>query len=110
MNPFKRLAARSIAKVMAGLKGNPQFGDLYASLTPVTVYVDMAWRAFAGGLIALMPNFGSYSPLADLVSGRAVGIGHVAMAGAVLFCIKGGLALLVGMFFYSRRELAQTIV
>ena len=84
--------------------------DVYAQLTPVTVYLDWAWRALAGAIMALMPNFGSYSPLSDLVNGRAVSIGHVAVAGAVLLCIKGGLALLVGMYFYSRRELARTIV
>jgi hypothetical protein len=84
--------------------------NIYTTLTPVTVYFDQAWRTFAGAIIALMPNFGSYSPLGDLVNGRAVSIGHVALAGAVLFCIKGGLALLVGMYFYSRRELAQQIV
>lgn len=84
--------------------------DIYAKLTSVTVYVDWAWRTFAAAVIAPMPNFGSYSPLTDLVNGRAVSLGHVAVAGAVLLCLKGGLALLVGMYFYSRRELAQTIV
>ncbi len=84
--------------------------DIYAKLTSTTVYFDSAWRTLAGGLMALMPNFGSYSPLSALVDGRTVDMGQVAMAAAVLLCIKGGLALLVGMYFYSRRELARTIV
>jgi hypothetical protein len=84
--------------------------DIYVRLTTSTVHLDQAWRTFAGAIMTLMPNFGSYSPLDDLVNGRAVGLGRVAVAGAVLFCIKGGLALLVGMYFYSRRELAKTIV
>ena len=84
--------------------------DIYAKLTGTTVYVDWAWRTFAAGIMALMPNFGTYSPLSDLVDGRTVGMGHVAAAGAVLFCIKGGLALLVGIYFYSRRELARTTI
>jgi len=84
--------------------------NIYARLTTVTAYVDRAWRAFAGGIMAVMPNFGSFSPLGNLVNGKVVGMGQVASAGAVLFCIKGGLALLLGIYFYSRRELARTVM
>jgi ABC-type transport system involved in multi-copper enzyme maturation permease subunit len=84
--------------------------DIYLHLTSKTVYFDVIWRTVAGGIMAVMPDFGDYSPLGNLLDGRTVTMGNVTMAGAVLFCIKGGLALLVGMYFYSRRELAKTIV
>ncbi|MFW6188945.1 MAG: ABC transporter permease [Planctomycetota bacterium] len=84
--------------------------DVYARLTSVTVYLDRAWRTFAGAVMAVMPNFGSFSPLGDLVNGRMVPMRQVLGAGAVLLYLKGGAAMLVGMYFYARRELAKTIV
>ncbi len=84
--------------------------DVYARLTTVTVHIDRAWRALAGALVALMPNFGHHNPLGKLVDGQMVRLADVAAAGAVLFYVKGALGLLVGMYFYSRRELAKTIV
>jgi hypothetical protein len=70
----------------------------------------MVWRGFVGGLLALMPHFGKYNPLGDLTDGKMVTWTSVAYAWAVMVCIKGGLALLVGMFVYARRELARVIV
>jgi len=79
-------------------------------LSSVTFYLDQAWRLFATVVVQVMPDFGSFSPLGDLVNGRLVSLGHVSRAAAVLVFIKGGAALLIGMFFYGRRELARVIV
>jgi hypothetical protein len=84
--------------------------DIYAKVTPVAERLQTIWRAFATGVLALMPNFASFSPLNDLVNGRMVTWNHVTMAGAALFFAKGGVALLIGMYFYGRRELARVIV
>ncbi|MFO8008373.1 MAG: ABC transporter permease subunit [Candidatus Brocadiia bacterium] len=84
--------------------------NIYAELTPVTIWLDRLWRGFAGAIIAIMPDFGRYSPLGRLVNGEVVGMGRVAVAGAMLMVVKGGVALGVGMFFYARRELARIIV
>jgi len=84
--------------------------NLYVNLNTVTEQLDRIWRAFAAVVLALMPNFGSFSPLGALVNGRMVTWGQVSMAGSVLFVVKGGVALLIGMYFYARRELARVIV
>ncbi len=83
--------------------------NIYARLTPATIWLDRVWRGFAGAIIALMPNFGEFSPLGRLVNGELVGMDRVAQAGAVLVVLKGGVALAVGMYFYARRELARII-
>jgi hypothetical protein len=57
-----------------------------------------------------MPNFGSFNPLGRLVNGKMVEMNQVVAAGAVLFYVRAGIALLVGMYFYTRRELARAIV
>ena len=55
-----------------------------------------------------------WSALALPVGGKVVELaveeGETVAAGAVLLVIKGGAALLIGMYFYSRRELARIIV
>ncbi|MCD6417030.1 MAG: hypothetical protein J7M08_10120 [Planctomycetes bacterium] len=85
--------------------------NVYAELTPgLSVYLDKAWRLFASILVSLMPNFGHYSPLGDVVNGRMVSMGDVSLASAVLLFLKGGVALLIGIYFYTRRELARIIV
>jgi hypothetical protein len=84
--------------------------NIYARLNARTEVLDSLWRGFGRVIISLMPNFGSFSPLGDLVNGKTVTMGNLAMAGAVLLFIKGGGALLIGMYFYSRRELARVIV
>jgi hypothetical protein len=82
----------------------------YAELTPATIYLDYAWRAFAGAVLKLMPDFGRFSPLGHLVSGRLVGMGHLARAASGLLLLRGGAAMLIGAYFYTRRELARIIV
>jgi len=84
--------------------------NIYARLTTWGEQLDRIWRAAASFLLALMPNFSSFSPLGDLVGGRSVPWGRVASAGSVLLLIKGGAAMLIGMYFYARRELARVIV
>jgi hypothetical protein len=84
--------------------------DIYARLNPVTVHLERLWRVFAGSIVALMPDFGRFNPLGDLVNGRIVGMDRVSRAGAVLLFLRGGVAMLIGMYFYARRELARIIV
>ncbi|MFO7958983.1 MAG: ABC transporter permease subunit [Candidatus Brocadiia bacterium] len=84
--------------------------NIYAKLTTFTVYLDQAWRLFAGAVVAVMPNFGSFNPLGDLVNGRMVSAGRVAESSAVLLFIKGGIAMGIAFYFYTRRELARLIV
>ncbi len=84
--------------------------DIYARLTPMTMYIDRAWRLAAGAVVAVMPNFGSFNPLGHLTEGRLVSAGQVAEAGAVLLYIKGGIAMAIAFYFYARRELARIIV
>jgi hypothetical protein len=84
--------------------------DVYKGLTSFTQHLDTLWRWFAAAVLALMPNFASFSPLGDLVNGRMVTWNHVSSAGAALLLIKGGGALLIGFYFYARRELARVIV
>jgi hypothetical protein len=69
-----------------------------------------AWQTFARTLITILPHFGEFSPLKDLTDGMTVTWRMIFSAGAVMVYVKGGLALLIGMYFYGRRELARVIV
>jgi len=60
--------------------------------------------------LAVMPHFGAFNPLGDLTDGKLVPWRTVFGAGAIMFYVKGGFALLIGIYFYSRRELARVIV
>lgn len=57
----------------------------------------------------VLPQFGRFSPMGDLVNGRLVSWGLVSRAAAIMCFIKGGAAILLGMYFYWRRELARVI-
>jgi len=84
--------------------------NIFARLSVFGEVVDSVWRGFAGTIVAALPNFGRYNPLDLLVHGKLVGWGLVSMAGAWLFFVKGGIALLIAAYFYTRRELARVIV
>jgi len=79
-------------------------------LTPMQDFLLAAWQSTMGTVLAVMPHFGKYNPLGDLTDGRLVTWAFVASAGAVMLFIKGGAALLIGMYIYARRELARIIV
>jgi hypothetical protein len=82
----------------------------YVRLTPTEAPLDALWRAFARVMIWPLPNFGSYSPMDSLVNGRIIGWEQVSMAAGLLLVLKGGLALLIAAYFYTRRELARIVV
>ncbi len=69
-----------------------------------------AWRTFSRSILAVMPHFGKFNPLGDLTDGKMVTWNMVAGAAAMMVFIKASAALLVGMYFYARRELARVIV
>jgi hypothetical protein len=60
-------------------------------------------------ILAVVPQFGRFSPIGDLVNGRAVGWDVVGRAAALMVFLKGFLALGLGAYFYWRRELARII-
>jgi len=72
----------------------------------VHTIVQHVWRVF----LAVVPHFGAFNPLGNLTDGKMVTWNMVFGAGAVMVFLKGGLALAVGVYFYSRRELARVIV
>lgn len=78
--------------------------------TPFEELVQVIWRGFLSAVLSVVPHFGAYNPLGDLTDGRVVSWPFVASAGAMMVCVKGGLALLIGMYLYGRRELARIIV
>ncbi len=109
------VAALVVSCLFVGGLIGPWFGqfvqpDIYKPLTSTSQNLDIAWRMFARIILSFMPNFGSYSPMGSVVGGRMVTWGQVSAAGAVLLLVKGGVALLLGMYFYTRRELARIIV
>ena len=69
-----------------------------------------SWRAFLKAVMIVMPHFGKYNPLGDLTDGQLVRWSFVSSAAAVMVFIKGGFVTLIGMYLYSRRELARVIV
>jgi len=83
-----------------------KFGDLPLMADIVHTIVRNLMRVF----LAVMPHFGAFNPLSDLTDGKLVPWRTVFGAGAIMFYVKGGFALLIGMYFYSRRELARVIV
>ena len=73
-------------------------------------YLDQVWRGFASTILALMPSFSTFSPLSSVVNGRMVTASDVTVAGAVVLVLKTGGAMLIGMYFYARKELARIVV
>jgi hypothetical protein len=86
------------------------FSNLSEGRTSVDLLVDTAWRRFAGAVVIVLPNFGSFNPMSNLVNGKIVTWGAVSEAGAGLVFSKGILAMLIAAYWYSRRELARIIV
>ncbi len=82
----------------------------YVEMGPVEEIVRTAWYDALAGFLAVMPHFGQHNPLGKLTEGVMVGWGQVMSAGAVMVYLKAAAALLIGMYFYSRRELARVIV
>jgi hypothetical protein len=70
----------------------------------------LAWAGFIRVLLSVLPHFGSYNPIGNLADGTMVTWAQVSYAGAALVFLKGAGALLIGMYFYARRELARIIV
>jgi hypothetical protein len=84
--------------------------DQYVRVTAAEAVFDQLWRAFARIIIWPLPNFGEYSPMDSLVNGRMIGWEQVSMAGGLMLVLKGGLALVIAAYFYTRRELARIVV
>ncbi|MHC4788124.1 MAG: ABC transporter permease [Planctomycetota bacterium] len=78
--------------------------------TPTEELFQYIWRSIMRAFLAVMPHFGSFNPLGDLSDGRMVSWTFCAYSGAIMVFIKGAAALLIGMYFYARRELARVIV
>lgn len=72
--------------------------------------LDHLLKLFLSGMLRVVPHFGKFNPLDDLVSGRLVSWSLVSTAGATLLFFKGALGMLIGIYFYTRRELARVIV
>jgi len=96
--PWFLALMRSVSSAFR-IEDNPRLGHLLNWL------VD----GFLRLVFKIVPHFGKYSPLESLVTGRLVGWPFVAEAGAMMVFIKGGIATLIGVFFYARRELARII-
>ena len=100
---------------IVGLIG-PWINNLLEPWSPTVdfpIHTDLlltAWRRGLQGFLAVMPHFGKYNPLTDLTDGITVPWSFVGSAGAVMVFIKGAVAMLIGMYFYARRELARVIV
>jgi len=80
--------------------------DVPAAIAP---YLNAVVTFIAKAIIAVMPHFTKFSPIGNLVNGEAVTWAFVGTSTAELFFIRGGIALLIGIYFYSRRELARVI-
>ena len=72
--------------------------------------LDWLTKLFLHTFFAIMPHFGKYNPVEDLVNGRLVSWAFVASGGAVLFFTRGLICLLAGIYIYTRRELARVQV
>ncbi len=75
----------------------------------VRVFVGQFLHFFSRGIILVFPQLKRYSPLGELVNGRIVSWGFVAEAAALMCFVKGTAAMLLGIYFYGRRELARVI-
>jgi len=84
--------------------------SFYMETHPQLSYlINAFFDAFMGLVFAVVPHFGKYSPVGDLVNGKVVSWRFVSEVGAMMVFIKGGIAALLGVFLYSRRELARVI-
>ncbi len=68
------------------------------------------FQVFLKSILTLAPHFSRYSPVGNLVVGRAVTWGYVGQAAAVLCFLQATGAMILGIYFYGRRELARVIV
>jgi len=111
-----------VALLVAGLLG-PWVQGIHVGYVPPEGYIPeltlgqevAKWALelfglFVKGVLAVLPQLTRYSPVGDLVNGRLVGWGTVGLAAADLCLLRGGAALLLGVYLYTRRELARVIV
>ena len=61
-------------------------------------------------LIHLLPRFDRFNPSKFLIPGRLLSWTLLAEAAGLMVCIKAGLLLLLGVVFFSYREIAKIIV
>lgn len=62
-------------------------------------------------LLWMLPQFdGVYNPSYYIINGRLIGAGFLAKTFFITVFIKGGLILLLGMWIFSRREIAKAVV
>jgi hypothetical protein len=84
--------------------------EMWGDFTLVQELVKLAWQGVLKAVLWVMPHFAKFNPLDDLTDGEMITWGTVALATTAMVVIRGGLALLIGMYFYARRELARVIV
>jgi hypothetical protein len=73
----------------------------------------MANRVFQGVLgvvVSVLPGFGHYNPVEDLVTGRMVSWALLARAAFWFLVVRGGLVALVGIWLFKRKEIARVQV
>ncbi len=75
----------------------------------IGIYVKATIYFCLRAIFFVLPQFGRFSPMGDLANGRLVSWGFVGQAISVMCVVKGGLAMLLGSYFYWRRELARII-
>ncbi len=61
-------------------------------------------------ITVILPQFGRFSPIERVANGRLVGLGYTATAASIMIFLQGGVAMLLAVYFYCRRELAKIIV
>lgn len=89
--------------------GSPRLGADATLWQVIFAQFKVLVHALLRAVFFILPQFGRFSPLGDLVNGRMVSWGFVGRAGAVMCFIKAGGAMLLGVYFYWRRELARII-
>ena len=67
-------------------------------------------NALTEGVLYVVPNVSTYSPIGDLVHGKLVSWAFVSRTGALMLVVKGGIVMLLATYAYYRRELARVIV
>jgi len=76
----------------------------------LTYLLNRALNALMTGVLTVVPNVSTYSPIGDLVHGRLVSWAFVCRTGALMVAVKGGAVMLLATYAYYRRELARVIV
>ncbi len=61
-------------------------------------------------ILAVLPQFGRFSPIDKVSNGRLVSLSYTAKAFAVMCFLQGTVAMLLAFYAYWKRELAKVIV